>query len=643
MSIGSIIGGVLGAIIGWIAGGPYGAAVGFVVGFGLGMAVDPMQADVSQAGVPIQQLQMPDNTIGAVIPDVLGTAKIAGMFLCYGQESAIAQTQESGGKGGGGSSQITGYKYYMSWAQAICMGPVDELFTILKNNDEVLWSGELARPPGGGPETISVPEYGTIRFYFGTETQAADPTVAAIIGDATLNSPLRGLCYAVMVNYYIGEYNRCPSIKFVLKKTPAISELPAQHAILPYDYNPAHALYYIFNSMVGLPADWLDTDSFAATGAVLFSENRGISICFDQQQTALAYIEAVNSHAESIVRYGAQGAFIHKLIRNDYVVEELPLIDEDIILEDPTFTRKSWMDTINEIKVQYSEIYGGHIITKAYFAGGLSGGNFFDVIDGLTFEDETIAVLSAVLSVARDYLAAAGSSLKGYFAGGEFYGGVSDVIDALTFSSEAVYPLAAELPLLQNSVAGSASSLKAYFAGGAQYPSNIIQALDFSAETTAILSAVLSEFTISLAAAASALKAYFAGGYSGPPLDKIDALTFSNETCVALAATLPYPSSTITGVSSALKAYFADMNGSGHIAVLTFGNETAALLGASLSVGHLYPGGAGSPDKAYFAGGVSGGNFFDVIDGLTFEDETVAALSAVLSVARGHLAGVGAE
>lgn len=359
MSIGSIIGGILGAIVGFIYGGPVGAAYGFVIGFGLGMVVDPMMPDISQAGVPIQQLQMPDNTIGVVIPDVLGTAKIAGTFLCFGQERVVPQYAEaSGGKGGGGGDpQVTSYKYYMSWAQGICLGPIDTLYAIYKNNDELIWSGELLCPVSGGKETIVLPDYGSITFYFGTDDQGTDATVGAIIGDATLNSPLRGLCYAVMNDFYIGDYNRCPALKFVLKKTQTIPELPEDNTIGDYDYNPAQALWYIFNNMVGLPAEWLHTASFAAVAATLKSEALGISVCFDQHQTALTYLEAINSHVDNIIKYGNDGKFHLKLIRGDYDAPTLPLIDENIVLEDPAMTRKSWIDTINEIKVQYSEIY----------------------------------------------------------------------------------------------------------------------------------------------------------------------------------------------------------------------------------------------------------------------------------------------
>ena len=359
--IGGVILGVIGAVVGFVIGNVAGAYIGgmlgFGLGFGIGYAIDPIQADIGQAGAPIQKLQIPDNTVGSVIVDVLGTVKVSGTFLCFGLERAIPQYTKSGGKGGSSKKVVTGYKYYMSWAQGICLGPVDALYAIYKNNDEKLWSGTLTRPVSGGKETISIDDHGSITFYFGTDDQAADSRVASIIGESSLNSPFRGLCYAVMNNFYIGEFNRCPALKFIVQKSPVIEELPDNNTIGYFDYNPAHALWHVFNNMTGLPATWLDIDSFQEVAATLYTEELGISVCFDQHQTALTYLEGINAHADSIIKYGNDGKFHLKLIRGDYDTAALPSIDENIVLDNPTLSRKSWIDTINEIKVQYSEIY----------------------------------------------------------------------------------------------------------------------------------------------------------------------------------------------------------------------------------------------------------------------------------------------
>jgi len=50
--------------------------------------------------------------------------------------------------------------------------------------------------------------------------------------------------------------------------------------------------------------------------------------------------------------------FHPKLIRDDYTVGDLPTVDESVLLDDPTLERKSWIDTLNEVKVQYTELIG---------------------------------------------------------------------------------------------------------------------------------------------------------------------------------------------------------------------------------------------------------------------------------------------
>ena len=49
--------------------------------------------------------------------------------------------------------------------------------------------------------------------------------------------------------------------------------------------------------------------------------------------------------------------FHPKLLREDYVVDSLQTVDESVLLDDPVFSRGGWIDTINEVKVQYTELF----------------------------------------------------------------------------------------------------------------------------------------------------------------------------------------------------------------------------------------------------------------------------------------------
>lgn len=353
--LGAILGGIIGGIIGFFIPG-LGVLYGAAIGFSFGLIIDPITPDVKGAGTPIPgELDIMPSDIGVPLPDLVGTAKILGHLLCFGKERAVAQTVEvEGGCFQSDETYITGYKYYMSWAVGIVAGPVDILYTIY-NNEDVVWEGELELPVSGGQETIVIEGMGSAIFYFGTADQVANSDVGELIGDETLNSPYRHLCWCFFDDCYIGELNRCPTMKFILGKYPVIA-FSADNVIQTYDYNPMHAIWYIFHDLAGLPEAWLHTADFLSAATVLADETRGICCLFIQQQSALNYLENINNHIDGIIRYGSDGKFHPKLIREDYVVDDLLLIDEGKMLEDPTLNRKSWIDTVNEMKVQYTEL-----------------------------------------------------------------------------------------------------------------------------------------------------------------------------------------------------------------------------------------------------------------------------------------------
>lgn len=376
MSIGSIIGGVVGGVIGFFMGGPMGAFYGASLGFTLGMVVDPMTPDMPSLGSPNPSEQVMSTEVGTPIADLVGTAKIPGHLLCFGNERNKAVYQESagGGKGGGGAPppQVTGYKYYMSWALGFCACPGDSkistLYAIYKNNDaepvwpvfetdeaEEVWEG-LICPESGGQETIVLDGIGSMDFYFGTDDQVPNSKVAEIILDSTLNTPYRNMCWAFFDDCFIGDYNRTPTFKFIMKKIPEYSFDNGRSEIQICDANPANAMYYILSNLAGLPTSWFDLDDFEAITNTLYFENRGISVLFDRQQSVLGYLESVNAHVDNIIMYGSDAKFHPKLIRDDYDIESIPTINESVLLDDPSFSRGSWIDTVNEVKVQYSEI-----------------------------------------------------------------------------------------------------------------------------------------------------------------------------------------------------------------------------------------------------------------------------------------------
>lgn len=367
--VGAFVGGVIGGVVGWFAGGPvgaiYGAGVGAGLGAGIGMVIDPMQMDAANPGGPnLGDLDISGPEEGAPMADLLGCSKITANILWYGGSRAKeikSKSSGGGGKGGGGGSSgstVTGYEYYISMAMGICQGPIDTLYAVYADNEPV-WGGEVDLSALNSI-TIDLYDYGSCTIYTGRSNEAL--TLPSALTDkmvamgANINyiPPYKNLCWAFMNDICVGNYNRAPSFRFVVGKRPEIAAVGPGRK-LGYEYNAAHAVYYILNTLRGLPADYLHAESFQRASMTLASENRGVSILFDNAVAALTYIEGINSHVDSFLRYETDGKFHYYTYRKLLDTTVLDTITEDIMTDDLQLTRSGWLETVNETKVQFPE------------------------------------------------------------------------------------------------------------------------------------------------------------------------------------------------------------------------------------------------------------------------------------------------
>lgn len=356
MSLGGLAGAVVGGAIGFFVGGPVGAAIGAGLGAGLGLILDPVEPDAPTPGDP-GSVTVNTAKEGSPIPDALGTVKLNANIIWSCCERSVEVTSEvEGGKGGSQTQEVSqGFEYFLSWAVAICKGPITRLYTIYAN-DKIVWHGDLEPPASGGMITLSLDGMGACDFYFGTDDQAPNDYVGARISDSTLNPGYRGLCYAVLKDNSLGSYNRAPSLFFVVEKNPSFPALSNEYfPIESFDYNPAYAAYYILNKMTGLSSDYLDPDDFDEAARKLWGEARGLSIGFTRAQDALTYIESILIHVSAGLRWSGQSRLHFFLFRESVDPDSLPEFIPDQMLSEPRLDRNSWLATENEVKVQYSK------------------------------------------------------------------------------------------------------------------------------------------------------------------------------------------------------------------------------------------------------------------------------------------------
>lgn len=296
-----------------------------------------------------------------------GTRRISGPnVLWYGdlRTSAIKQVQ----KGLFGSKKtVAGYRYYMGVQLGICHGP-DVLLREIKFGDDVAWSGLSS----GGPIAINKPALfggdtsgsggvsGTIRFYPGTWTQTTNAYLVNKVG-SDLVSAIRGVSHCVLEGMYIGSSSSPQAVSFVASRFPkSPDERYSQYEQIGLDANPAFFIYeLITNGLYGADLGYssIDLDTFLSASKTLFEEGMGISAVIDSSTTAGDVIDDIKRVIQgSLQTDPATGALKLKLIRNDYDVDDLPLLDQSNIKTLSGFTRGSLDTAINELKLKYTSI-----------------------------------------------------------------------------------------------------------------------------------------------------------------------------------------------------------------------------------------------------------------------------------------------
>lgn len=105
---------------------------------------------------------------------------------------------------------------------------------------------------------------------------------------------------------------------------------------------------------MGYAEEDIDETTFRAAADTIFAERLGVSLLWDRQEKLETFIDEVKKHIDAAVYVSRKtGKYVIKLIRNDYVADDLLHLDESNIsrIEDPS--RTSYGELINSVTVQY--------------------------------------------------------------------------------------------------------------------------------------------------------------------------------------------------------------------------------------------------------------------------------------------------
>nr|DAU27291.1 MAG TPA: tail protein [Caudoviricetes sp.] len=125
------------------------------------------------------------------------------------------------------------------------------------------------------------------------------------------------------------------------------------------DMNPAHIIYKVLTNPVwgmGYNTHDIDDASFRKAADTLYEEKFGISLAWRRETTIEDFIAMILDTIDAALRINVlSGKYELILIRNNYKLADLPILDEDSIVELNKFERASWADSPNELVLTYKD------------------------------------------------------------------------------------------------------------------------------------------------------------------------------------------------------------------------------------------------------------------------------------------------
>jgi len=314
----------------------------------------------------IGDFNVPTATEGRAIPVVWGTCLLrGGNVTWYGdlfaQEVLIPDPD------------MLVIKYHLGMDIALCHGPIDDVLEMRfddRAHSTLVGAGgvedftHIRRRSfnstannnmfGGDHEGGGI--IGTFDIHYGKTDQPISDYLASVT--TSVQGAQQGICHCVARRPYWGTSAYIHPIAFVVARFPNQLGLTSGREDIAGDANPAAMLYELLTDErwgCGLDPANLDTASFIAAGNVLSDEGLGMSLVVDGESEAREVQEEIERHIDGVMAPDpVTGLWTLKLVRADYVPANLLLLD-DSNSETLEFSRPSWPNTVNIVKVSYTD------------------------------------------------------------------------------------------------------------------------------------------------------------------------------------------------------------------------------------------------------------------------------------------------
>lgn len=312
----------------------------------------------------------PTATQGRVVPLVWGRVMVDGPnVVWYGDLKQTAITEKVKTGLFSSTTIVKGYQYNIGIQFALARGSSETNATLHKIliGEKEIFNGSIA---GIGTSTdINEPLFyggddvgqggiiGTFRWYPGLETQTTNSYISSFQQQGGDTPAYRGTAYGVWEGGYIGNSENIRPWAFEISRYPDGLSL-GSGANINLDANPANVAYEALTNTdwgLGVPASDIETADFSSAGSAFVTEDNGFSFLLDGPMEASNLIEEIERQTDSVIYLDRlTGKWRMRLIRGGTDIDTVPQLTDTNTRNVEEFTRGSWDDTTNEIRVGFN-------------------------------------------------------------------------------------------------------------------------------------------------------------------------------------------------------------------------------------------------------------------------------------------------
>jgi hypothetical protein len=346
---------------------PWFVIAAFVVGLVASLFLQPKVKTENARASTLNDLNFPRAQEGDPVPWFIGRVRNKGPNTLWAgdfEARPIKKKQKTGLFSS--KTVITGYNYYVGLVLSWGLGPDVTLHRIWSEKDD-LWVGTanvddqalvINKPDLYGGKDQGGGFTGTISFYTGSFAQPINAYYQSKQGSGDVPA-YRGSVLTILEHCCVGEQNTLRALSAEMSRYPNGLGIPGGMHIIGDDANPMEALYQIYTSDWGgldTSAGLIDLTSWLDCATTLYNEANGISLIVTSASDGKTLTDEIMRQINGVLYNDPEtGLIVCKLIRNDFGdIETLPVFDESNVVSVAQFTRKLWSDTINTVRITYT-------------------------------------------------------------------------------------------------------------------------------------------------------------------------------------------------------------------------------------------------------------------------------------------------